>query len=181
MSHHPILLTSCFALATPRVIHHFSSSNNFIEGITFELQTWAAHVAAGSCQGTVGSRGRNSPRHWASPGDHPQSATVSASCSSCSRGGSGFGLSSEVFLSAHSKQSWSSLGYKCCSGGSIPPAARHSGQCLGSERVREQEANSLFLGVEGLCADLLEVCEGLLLLQWALNLTPDAQLTCSTC
>lgn len=96
-------------------------------------------------------------------------------------GGSGFGLSSEVFLSAHSKQSWSSLGHKCCSGGSIPPAARHSGQCLGSERVHEQEANSLFLGVEGLCADLLEVCEGLLLLQWALNLTPDAQLTCSTC
>lgn len=42
--------------------------------------------------------------------------------------------------------------------------------------MREQDANSLFLRVSGLCANLLEVSEGLLRLQWALNLTPYAQL-----
>lgn len=60
----------------------------------------------------------------------------------------------------------------------LSPVARDSKLYLGSDKVHEQEAISLFLGAKSLCANIFEVREGLLMLQWALNLTPSVSLQC---
>lgn len=88
----------------------------------------------------------------------------------------------ELLISVVSRWHWSSpnssQGTKCCSGGSslLRPGIQ---SCIWA--VTKCMSKRLFcysLGFKSLCANLFDITEGLLVLQWALNLTPDVSLQC---